>query len=168
MSSRCPLLPMAWICGCCSHVMLLSGGTSCQGWRWSTASHHGREPTVSKSTAFRWKEVKYKQYIFLLEVRMKLLPLYPIYPCPYYSTTSHLQHLFNACWVLCYFFVFSILKYTSFLLQIQNQLSGAIFPYVFYPVKLPKSITMDSGLLIHLIYMFNLALCAVYVQCFSL
>uniref|UniRef100_A0A3Q1IKG5 Uncharacterized protein n=1 Tax=Anabas testudineus TaxID=64144 RepID=A0A3Q1IKG5_ANATE len=28
--------------------------------------------------------------------------------------------------------------------QIQNQLSGAIFPYVFYPVKLPKSITMDS------------------------
>lgn len=30
--------------------------------------------------------------------------------------------------------------------QIQNQLPGAIFPYVFYPVKLPKSITMDSGL----------------------
>uniref|UniRef100_A0A8C9YWD3 Vacuolar protein sorting 13 homolog A n=1 Tax=Sander lucioperca TaxID=283035 RepID=A0A8C9YWD3_SANLU len=29
-------------------------------------------------------------------------------------------------------------------IQIQNQLSGAIFPYVFYPVKLPKSITMDS------------------------
>lgn len=29
--------------------------------------------------------------------------------------------------------------------QIQNQLPGAIFPYVFYPVKLPKSITMDSG-----------------------
>lgn len=33
------------------------------------------------------------------------------------------------------------------LLQVQNQLPGAIFPYVFYPVKLPKSITMDSGLL---------------------
>ncbi|AWP07199.1 putative vacuolar protein sorting-associated protein 13A [Scophthalmus maximus] len=29
-------------------------------------------------------------------------------------------------------------------IQIQNQLPGAIFPYVFYPVKLPKSITMDS------------------------
>ncbi|XP_029017431.1 vacuolar protein sorting-associated protein 13A isoform X2 [Betta splendens] len=29
-------------------------------------------------------------------------------------------------------------------IQIQNQLAGAIFPYVFYPVKLPKSITMDS------------------------
>ncbi|XP_034728114.1 vacuolar protein sorting-associated protein 13A isoform X2 [Etheostoma cragini] len=29
-------------------------------------------------------------------------------------------------------------------IQIQNQLSGAIFPYVFYPVKLPKSITMDA------------------------
>ncbi|XP_068165987.1 intermembrane lipid transfer protein VPS13A [Antennarius striatus] len=29
-------------------------------------------------------------------------------------------------------------------IQIQNQLPGAIFPFVFYPVKLPKSITMDS------------------------
>ncbi|CAJ1068435.1 vacuolar protein sorting-associated protein 13A isoform X2 [Xyrichtys novacula] len=29
-------------------------------------------------------------------------------------------------------------------IQIQNQLPGAIFPYVFYPVKLPKSIAMDS------------------------
>ncbi|KAG7245994.1 hypothetical protein CRUP_031992, partial [Coryphaenoides rupestris] len=29
-------------------------------------------------------------------------------------------------------------------IQIQNQLPGAIFPYVFYPVKLPKSITMES------------------------
>ncbi|KAM6944423.1 intermembrane lipid transfer protein VPS13A isoform 1-T1 [Lycodopsis pacificus] len=28
--------------------------------------------------------------------------------------------------------------------QIQNQLPGAIFPYVFYPVKLPKSVTMDA------------------------
>uniref|UniRef100_A0AAQ6A429 Vacuolar protein sorting 13 homolog A n=1 Tax=Amphiprion ocellaris TaxID=80972 RepID=A0AAQ6A429_AMPOC len=28
--------------------------------------------------------------------------------------------------------------------RIQNQLPGAIFPYVFYPVKLPKSIAMDS------------------------
>ncbi|XP_059192632.1 vacuolar protein sorting-associated protein 13A [Centropristis striata] len=29
-------------------------------------------------------------------------------------------------------------------IQIQNQLPGSIFPYVFYPVKLPKSITMDA------------------------
>ncbi|XP_047447117.1 vacuolar protein sorting-associated protein 13A isoform X3 [Mugil cephalus] len=29
-------------------------------------------------------------------------------------------------------------------IQIQNQLPGAIFPYVFYPVKLPKSVVMDS------------------------
>ncbi|XP_068460599.1 intermembrane lipid transfer protein VPS13A isoform X2 [Clinocottus analis] len=29
-------------------------------------------------------------------------------------------------------------------IQIQNQLPGAIFPCVFYPVKLPKSITMDA------------------------
>ncbi|XP_068616831.1 intermembrane lipid transfer protein VPS13A [Brachionichthys hirsutus] len=29
-------------------------------------------------------------------------------------------------------------------IQIQNQLPGAIFPFVFYPVKLPKSVTMDS------------------------
>ncbi|XP_077417334.1 intermembrane lipid transfer protein VPS13A isoform X1 [Vanacampus margaritifer] len=29
-------------------------------------------------------------------------------------------------------------------IQIQNQLPGAIFPYVFYPVKLPKSVTMDA------------------------
>ncbi|KAJ8413943.1 hypothetical protein AAFF_G00065410 [Aldrovandia affinis] len=29
-------------------------------------------------------------------------------------------------------------------IQIQNQLSGAIFPYVFYPIKPPKSVTMDS------------------------
>uniref|UniRef100_A0A8C9R8L2 Vacuolar protein sorting 13 homolog A n=1 Tax=Scleropages formosus TaxID=113540 RepID=A0A8C9R8L2_SCLFO len=29
-------------------------------------------------------------------------------------------------------------------IQIQNQLPGAIFPYVFYPVKPPKSVTMDS------------------------
>ncbi|KAM3866103.1 LOW QUALITY PROTEIN: intermembrane lipid transfer protein VPS13A-like [Diretmus argenteus] len=29
-------------------------------------------------------------------------------------------------------------------IQIQNQLPGAIFPYVFYPVKLPKHVTMDS------------------------
>ncbi|KAJ3603606.1 hypothetical protein NHX12_028351 [Muraenolepis orangiensis] len=29
-------------------------------------------------------------------------------------------------------------------IQIQNQLPGAIFPYVFFPVKLPKSVTMDS------------------------
>ncbi|CAL1615509.1 unnamed protein product [Knipowitschia caucasica] len=29
-------------------------------------------------------------------------------------------------------------------IQIQNQLPGAIFPYVFYPVKLPKSVVMDA------------------------
>ncbi|ROI74411.1 Vacuolar protein sorting-associated protein 13A, partial [Anabarilius grahami] len=29
-------------------------------------------------------------------------------------------------------------------IQIQNQLSGAIFPFVFYPVKPPKSVSMDS------------------------
>ncbi|XP_053725885.1 vacuolar protein sorting-associated protein 13A isoform X1 [Synchiropus splendidus] len=29
-------------------------------------------------------------------------------------------------------------------IQIQNQLPGAIFPYVFYPVKPPKSVAMDS------------------------
>ncbi|KAL6114111.1 vps13a [Pungitius sinensis] len=29
-------------------------------------------------------------------------------------------------------------------IQIQNQLPGSIFPYVFYPVKLPKSITVDA------------------------
>ncbi|XP_075454841.1 intermembrane lipid transfer protein VPS13A isoform X2 [Ascaphus truei] len=28
--------------------------------------------------------------------------------------------------------------------QIQNQIPGAIFPFVFYPIKPPKSITMDS------------------------
>ncbi|KAF7694965.1 vacuolar protein sorting-associated protein 13A isoform X1 [Silurus meridionalis] len=28
--------------------------------------------------------------------------------------------------------------------QIQNQLSGAIFPFVFYPIKPPKSVRMDS------------------------
>uniref|UniRef100_A0A8B9KUA9 Vacuolar protein sorting 13 homolog A n=1 Tax=Astyanax mexicanus TaxID=7994 RepID=A0A8B9KUA9_ASTMX len=29
--------------------------------------------------------------------------------------------------------------------QIQNQLPGAIFPFVFYPIKPPKSVRMDSG-----------------------
>ncbi|KAJ8285413.1 hypothetical protein GJAV_G00026530 [Gymnothorax javanicus] len=29
-------------------------------------------------------------------------------------------------------------------IQIQNQMSGAIFPFVFYPVKPPKSVAMDS------------------------
>ncbi|XP_023658646.1 intermembrane lipid transfer protein VPS13A isoform X2 [Paramormyrops kingsleyae] len=29
-------------------------------------------------------------------------------------------------------------------IQIQNQLPGAIFPYVFYPIKPPKSVAMDS------------------------
>uniref|UniRef100_A0A8C6RG25 Vacuolar protein sorting 13A n=2 Tax=Nannospalax galili TaxID=1026970 RepID=A0A8C6RG25_NANGA len=30
-------------------------------------------------------------------------------------------------------------------IQIQNQINGAIFPYVFYPIKPPKSVTMDSA-----------------------
>ncbi|XP_028730709.1 vacuolar protein sorting-associated protein 13A isoform X2 [Peromyscus leucopus] len=30
-------------------------------------------------------------------------------------------------------------------IQIQNQIHGAIFPFVFYPVKPPKSVTMDSA-----------------------
>lgn len=29
-------------------------------------------------------------------------------------------------------------------IQIQNQIHGAIFPFVFYPIKPPKSVTMDS------------------------
>ncbi|XP_054438980.1 intermembrane lipid transfer protein VPS13A isoform X2 [Pteronotus mesoamericanus] len=29
-------------------------------------------------------------------------------------------------------------------IQIQNQIHGAVFPFVFYPVKPPKSVTMDS------------------------
>ncbi|XP_053148105.1 intermembrane lipid transfer protein VPS13A isoform X2 [Hemicordylus capensis] len=29
-------------------------------------------------------------------------------------------------------------------IQIQNQIAGAIFPFVFYPIKPPKSITLDS------------------------
>lgn len=32
--------------------------------------------------------------------------------------------------------------------QIQNQIPGAIFPFVFYPIKPPKSVTLDSGLLV--------------------
>lgn len=43
-------------------------------------------------------------------------------------------------------FCFLFYNVFPFLLQIQNQLPGAIFPYVFYPVKLPKSVTMDHGL----------------------
>uniref|UniRef100_A0A8C3R9W8 Vacuolar protein sorting 13 homolog A n=1 Tax=Cyanoderma ruficeps TaxID=181631 RepID=A0A8C3R9W8_9PASS len=31
-------------------------------------------------------------------------------------------------------------------IQIQNQIPGAIFPFVFYPIKPPKSITLDSAL----------------------
>ncbi|XP_018413755.1 PREDICTED: vacuolar protein sorting-associated protein 13A [Nanorana parkeri] len=30
-------------------------------------------------------------------------------------------------------------------IQIQNQIPGAIFPFVFYPIKPPKSVTLDSG-----------------------
>uniref|UniRef100_A0A3B5KNE6 Vacuolar protein sorting 13 homolog A n=1 Tax=Xiphophorus couchianus TaxID=32473 RepID=A0A3B5KNE6_9TELE len=30
-------------------------------------------------------------------------------------------------------------------IQIQNQIPGAIFPFVFYPIKLPKSIAKDTG-----------------------
>lgn len=77
----------------------------------------------------------------------------------YKSPSCRLQLLFfNAV----PFYLFTDFMYASVLLQIQNQLPGAIFPYVFYPVKLPKSITMDSGLLI----IFNLTLGAVYLQYF--
>ncbi|XP_045418559.1 vacuolar protein sorting-associated protein 13A isoform X3 [Lemur catta] len=30
-------------------------------------------------------------------------------------------------------------------IQIQNQIHGAVFPFVFYPIKPPKSVTMDSA-----------------------
>ncbi|PNI62121.1 VPS13A isoform 5 [Pan troglodytes] len=30
-------------------------------------------------------------------------------------------------------------------IQVQNQIHGAVFPFVFYPVKPPKSVTMDSA-----------------------
>lgn len=30
-------------------------------------------------------------------------------------------------------------------IQIQNQIHGAIFPFVFYPIKPPRSVTMDSA-----------------------
>ncbi|XP_010976374.1 intermembrane lipid transfer protein VPS13A isoform X3 [Camelus dromedarius] len=30
-------------------------------------------------------------------------------------------------------------------IQIQNQIPGAVFPFVFYPIKPPKSVTMDSA-----------------------
>ncbi|XP_075416632.1 intermembrane lipid transfer protein VPS13A isoform X1 [Tenrec ecaudatus] len=30
-------------------------------------------------------------------------------------------------------------------IQIQNQIQGAVFPFVFYPIKPPKSVTMDSA-----------------------
>uniref|UniRef100_A0A669EIP5 Vacuolar protein sorting 13 homolog A n=1 Tax=Oreochromis niloticus TaxID=8128 RepID=A0A669EIP5_ORENI len=35
-------------------------------------------------------------------------------------------------------------KYYNHFYSIQNQLPGAIFPYVFYPVKLPKSVAMET------------------------
>uniref|UniRef100_H3AXY1 Vacuolar protein sorting 13 homolog A n=1 Tax=Latimeria chalumnae TaxID=7897 RepID=H3AXY1_LATCH len=36
--------------------------------------------------------------------------------------------------------------YSLYFLQIQNQLPGAIFPFVFYPIKPPKSVALDSAL----------------------
>jgi len=35
--------------------------------------------------------------------------------------------------------------FTIYLFQVDNQLPGAIFPTVFHPVPLPKSIVQDSG-----------------------
>uniref|UniRef100_A0A669DB61 Vacuolar protein sorting 13 homolog A n=1 Tax=Oreochromis niloticus TaxID=8128 RepID=A0A669DB61_ORENI len=35
-------------------------------------------------------------------------------------------------------------RQSTYRIQIQNQLPGAIFPYVFYPVKLPKSVAMET------------------------
>lgn len=39
----------------------------------------------------------------------------------------------------------SSLRIQIYRIQIQNQIHGAIFPFVFYPIKPPKSITMDSA-----------------------
>ncbi|XP_060243155.1 intermembrane lipid transfer protein VPS13A isoform X1 [Meriones unguiculatus] len=38
----------------------------------------------------------------------------------------------------------SSLRVQIYRIQIQNQIHGAIFPFVFYPIKPPKSVTMDS------------------------
>nr|XP_033782936.1 vacuolar protein sorting-associated protein 13A isoform X2 [Geotrypetes seraphini] len=37
------------------------------------------------------------------------------------------------------------LRVQIYRIQVQNQITGAIFPFVFYPIKPPKSITMDSA-----------------------
>uniref|UniRef100_A0A8C5ZJ41 Vacuolar protein sorting 13 homolog A n=1 Tax=Marmota marmota marmota TaxID=9994 RepID=A0A8C5ZJ41_MARMA len=47
-------------------------------------------------------------------------------------------------------------------IQIQNQIPGAIFPFVFYPIKPPKSVTMDSGLFLLLDYHKNILRIFVY------
>lgn len=39
----------------------------------------------------------------------------------------------------------SVIMCTIYLFQVDNQLPGAIFPTVFHPVPLPKSIVQDSG-----------------------
>ncbi|XP_051002167.1 intermembrane lipid transfer protein VPS13A [Acomys russatus] len=39
----------------------------------------------------------------------------------------------------------SSLRIQIYRIQIQNQIHGAIFPFVFYPIKPPKSVTMDSA-----------------------
>uniref|UniRef100_A0A8I3WA77 Vacuolar protein sorting 13 homolog A n=1 Tax=Callithrix jacchus TaxID=9483 RepID=A0A8I3WA77_CALJA len=39
----------------------------------------------------------------------------------------------------------SLFRIQIYRIQIQNQIHGAVFPFVFYPVKPPKSVTMDSA-----------------------
>ncbi|XP_030049580.1 intermembrane lipid transfer protein VPS13A [Microcaecilia unicolor] len=46
-----------------------------------------------------------------------------------YSASAHQKAIrVQICWI-----------------QVQNQITGAIFPFVFYPIKPPKSVTMDSA-----------------------
>ncbi|XP_019503831.1 PREDICTED: vacuolar protein sorting-associated protein 13A [Hipposideros armiger] len=39
----------------------------------------------------------------------------------------------------------SLFRIQIYRIQIQNQIHGAVFPFVFYPIKPPKSVTMDSA-----------------------
>ncbi|KAM7093260.1 intermembrane lipid transfer protein VPS13A isoform 6-T6 [Molossus nigricans] len=39
----------------------------------------------------------------------------------------------------------SLFRIQIYRIQIQNQIHGAVFPFVFYPVKPPKSVTLDSA-----------------------
>uniref|UniRef100_A0A8C1Q6U8 Vacuolar protein sorting 13 homolog A n=1 Tax=Cyprinus carpio TaxID=7962 RepID=A0A8C1Q6U8_CYPCA len=64
-----------------------------------------------------------------------------------YQVSAHrnqftaLKELFNDCDA---FIIVSEHEMPLVTPQIQNQLPGAIFPFVFYPVKPPKSVSMDS------------------------